>query len=223
MWSVVTEGPSVANTPTDERLRHYWDTHAASYDREMSFFDRVLVEDGRQWACSQASGHVLEVAIGTGLNLPFYPPDVHLTAIEFSSAMLQIARKRAADLGRQVDLRLGDARALDLPDAVFNTVVCTFSLCGIPEERRAIREMKRVLRPGGRLILLDHIVASPAWARAIQWLLERITVPLQGEHFRRRPRRTAEAEGFVVETAERRKLGIVERALLRKPVETSNN
>jgi ubiquinone/menaquinone biosynthesis C-methylase UbiE len=204
--------------PTDERLRHCWDTRAASYDREMAFMERILFEDGRQWACSQATGDVLEVAIGTGRNLPFYPPNIRLTAIEFSPAMLEIARKRAVDVGREVDLRLGDAQALDLPDAAFDTVVCTLSLCGIPDERRAIREMKRVLRPGGRLILVDHIVASPGWARGIQWLLERFTIPLGGEHFRRRPRRTAEAEGFLVDRAERRKLGVVERVLLRKPV-----
>jgi hypothetical protein len=65
---------------------------------------------------------------------------------------------------------------------------------------------------------VDHIVASPGWARGIQWLLERFTIPLGGEHFRRRPRRTAEAEGFLVDRAERRKLGVVERVLLRKPV-----
>jgi ubiquinone/menaquinone biosynthesis C-methylase UbiE len=204
---------------TAPRLRRYWDSHAAGYDREMAFMERILFEDGRQWACSWATGDVLEVAIGTGRNLPFYPPNVRLTAIEFSPAMLDIARNRAASMGRLVDLRLGDAQALDLPVAAFDTVICTLSLCGIPDERRAIREMKRVLRPGGRLILLDHVAGSPGWVRAIQWLLERITVPLEGEYFRRRPRLTAEAEGFVLEIAERKKLGIVERALLRKPME----
>ncbi len=211
--------PRATAPPNDERLRRYWESHAAGYDREMAFMERVLLEDGRQWACSLATGDVLEVAIGTGRNLPFYPPSVRLTAIEFSPAMLDIARNRAADMGHLMDLRPGDAQALDLPDAAFDTVVCTLSLCGIPDERRAIREMKRVLRPGGRLILLDHVAGSPAWVRAIQWLLERRTVPLQGEYFRRRPRLTAEEEGFVLEVAERRKLGIVERALLRKPVE----
>lgn len=218
-----TEHPRVTNTLTDERLRRYWDQHAASYDREMAFFERVLFEDGRQWACSQARGDVLEVAIGTGRNLPFYAPEVRLTAIEFSPAMLQIARERAASLGVQANLRLGDAQALDLPDAAFDTVVCTLSLCGIPDEHRAAAEMKRVLRPGGRLVLLDHVVASPGWARAIQWLLERITIPLGGEHFRRRPLLTVQAEGFRIEATERRKLGIVERVLARKPVETNNN
>src|SRR5207302_1774 len=215
----LSEQPATTTTVTDERLRRYWDSHARGYDREMAFMERILFEDGRQGVCSKAIGDVLEVAIGTGRNVPFYPPNVRLTAIEFSPAMLEIARRRAAELGRPVDLRLGDAQALDLPNTAFDTVVCTLSLCGIPDERRAIREMKRVLRPGGRLILLDHVAGSPVWVRAIQWLLERITIPLQGEHFRRRPRLTAEAEGFLVEIAERKKLGIVERALLRKPVE----
>jgi ubiquinone/menaquinone biosynthesis C-methylase UbiE len=205
--------------PSRERLRRYWDKQAKSYDRGMDFFERVFFADGREWACSQASGDVLEVAIGTGRNLPFYPPDIRITGVEFSPAMLEIARERASAVGRQVDLRLGDAQALDLPDAAFDTVLCTLSLCAIPDERRAIAEMKRVLRPGGRLVLVDHVAGSPAWVRAIQWLLELITIPLGEEHFRRRPLLVVQAEGFVVETTQRSKLGIVERVLARKPVE----
>jgi ubiquinone/menaquinone biosynthesis C-methylase UbiE len=138
-------------------------------------------------------------------------------AVEFSPAMLEIARGRASAVGRQVDLRLGDAQALDLPDGAFDTVLCTLSLCAIPDERRAIAEMKRVLRPGGRLVLVDHVAGSPAWVRAIQWLLERITIPLVGEHFRRRPIRVVQAEVFVVETNQRSKLGIVEPVLAANP------
>jgi ubiquinone/menaquinone biosynthesis C-methylase UbiE len=212
----VTERP---DTNTTERLRRYWDQHSSGYDREMAFFERVLLEDGRQWVCSQVTGHVLEVAVGTGRNLPFFPPEVHLTGVEFSPAMLDLARQRAQTLGRQVDLRLGDAQALDLPDAAFDTVVCTLSLCGIPDERRAVAEMKRVLRPGGRLLLLDHIAGSAAWVRAIQWLIERITIPLGEEHLLRRPLVTVRAAGFVVELSQRSKLGVVERLVARKPAE----
>jgi ubiquinone/menaquinone biosynthesis C-methylase UbiE len=133
--------------------------------------------------------------------------------------MLQLARRRADQLGRQVDLRLGDAQALDLPDASFDTVVCTLSLCTIPDQQRAIAEMARVLRPGGRLLLLDHVAAAPRAARAVQWLLERITVPLGGEHLRRRPLRQVRAQGFQIERRERSKLGIVERLVAHKPTE----
>jgi ubiquinone/menaquinone biosynthesis C-methylase UbiE len=156
-----------------ERLRHYWDNHARNYDRQMAFWERRLFGDGRQWVCAQATGDVLEVAIGTGRNLPLYPDGMHLTGVDFSPQMLQLARRRADQLGRQVDLRLGDAQALDLPDASFDTVVCTLSLCAIPDQRQAIAEMRRVLRPVGRLLLLDHVAAAPRAARAVQWLLER--------------------------------------------------
>jgi len=119
----------------------------------MGFFERVLFGDTRAWVCSQAAGDVLEVAIGTGLNLPFYPESTRLTGIEWSPAMLGVARGRAAKLGQSADLRGGDAYDLPFPDVSFDTVVCTFSLCAIPDERRAVAEMTRVLRPGGRLLL----------------------------------------------------------------------
>ena len=200
-----------------QELQHYWDKHASSYDREMAFMERWLFAGGREWVCRQVVGDVLEVAIGTGRNLPFYAPGVHLTGVEFSPAMLELARQRASDLRRQVDLRVGDAQALDLPNEAFDTVVCTLSLCAIPNERQAIAEMRRVLRPGGRLLLLDHVAGGPAWVRAIQWALERITVPLGDEHFLRRPLLTAQAEGFAIESSERSKLGIVERLVAHKP------
>ena len=200
-----------------QRLRRYWDRHARSFDRQMALFERVLLGDGRQWVCAQAVGDTLEVAVGGGRNLPFYPKDIRLTGIDFSPQMLQLARQQAERLGRQVDLRLGDAQALDLPDARFDTVVCTLSLCAIPDDRRAIAEMRRVLRPGGRLLLLDHVAAEPRLGRAIQWLLERITIPLGGEHLRRRPLLQVQAEGFDVERHERYKRGVVERLVARKP------
>jgi ubiquinone/menaquinone biosynthesis C-methylase UbiE len=200
-----------------QRLRRYWDRHARSFDRQMAFFERVLFGDGRRWVCAQAVGDTLEVAVGGGRNLPFYPEDIRLTGIDFSPQMLQLARQQAERLGRRVDLRLGDAQALDLPDACFDTVVCTLSLCAIPDHRRAIAEMRRVLRPGGQLLLLDHVAAEPRLGRAIQWLLERITVPLGGEHLRRRPLLQVQAEGFDVERHERYKRGVVERLVARRP------
>jgi ubiquinone/menaquinone biosynthesis C-methylase UbiE len=98
-----------------DRWRRYWDKHSASYDKQMRFFDRHLFADSRAWVCAQATGHTLEVAVGTGLNLPFYPADVELTGIDFSPAMLGIARHRAGQLGRAVDLREADALALPFP------------------------------------------------------------------------------------------------------------
>jgi ubiquinone/menaquinone biosynthesis C-methylase UbiE len=209
-------------TPRDDtaRWRRYWDRHARGYDRQMGRLERLMGDDGRAWVCSQASGDVLEVAIGTGRNLPFYPDSIRLTGIDLSPQMLAIARRRAQALGRAVELREGDAQALGFPDASFDTVVCTFSLCGIPDERRAIAEMRRVLRPGGRLLLVDHVAGSAWPARAVQRLLELVTVPLGNEHFLRRPLEQVRAAGLEIQRQERFKLGIIERLAARKPPST---
>lgn len=201
-----------------ERWRRYWDKHAATYDRQMAFLDRKLFGDTRAWACGQAAGGTLEVAIGTGLNLPLYPEEgVRLTGIDLSAEMLERARARAAELGRGVELREANAHELPFADAAFDTVVCTFSLCAIPGHARAVREMNRVLRPGGLLVLADHI-AGTAWpVRVVQRLIETVSVPLGGEHFLRRPLHQVQAEGLQVERRERFKLGLVERLTARKP------
>lgn len=199
------------------RWTRYWDRKAGSYDAEMAMWDRKLFGDSREWACGQATGAVLEVAVGTGLNLPRYPAEVTLTGIDLSDGMLAIARDRAEQLGHPVTLRQGDAHALPCDDASFDTVVCTFGLCAIPDVDRAVHEMVRVLRPGGRLILVDHVASTNWLARAVQWLLERLTVPMAGEHFLRRPVRQVEASGLAVEQQERFKLGLVERLVARKP------
>ncbi|GGS76300.1 ubiquinone/menaquinone biosynthesis methyltransferase [Planobispora rosea] len=206
-----------SSTARDERLRRYWDRASASYDRQMDFWDRRLFGDTRSWICGRARGDTLEVAVGTGINLPLYPAGVRLTGIEWSPGMLARARRRAAGLGLGADLREGDAQALDFGDAAFDTVVCTFSLCAIPDHRRAIAEMVRVLRPGGVLLLADHVAGSSWPVRAAQRLLQAVTVPMAGEHYLRRPLDHLSAHGLSVELRDRFNLGIVERLAARKP------
>ena len=203
----------MAGEQNRDRWQRYWDKTSASYDKQMRFYDRVLFADSRAWICGQATGSTLEVAVGTGLNLPFYPARVELRGIDFSPAMLGIAQTRARQLGRAVDLREADAQALPFPDAFFDTVVCTFALCAIPDEHRAVSEMTRVLRPGGLLLLADHIAGATWPVRAIQRIIDVVTVPLQGEHNLRQ----VQAEGLNIERRERFKLGLVERLAARKP------
>jgi ubiquinone/menaquinone biosynthesis C-methylase UbiE len=204
---------------SQERLRRFWNKHAASYDRQMTFFDRHLFADTRAWIGAKATGNVLDVAIGTGLSLAHYPDTVRLTGIDWSPAMLDHARRRADELDRVVDLDQGDAQALPYPGASFDTVVCEFSLCGIPDDRQAVNEMVRVLRPGGLLLLADHVEAANRSARAGQRLLELVSIPVGGEHFRRRPIRHVQALGLGIEAHDRFTLGIVERLAARKPTQ----
>jgi ubiquinone/menaquinone biosynthesis C-methylase UbiE len=197
-------------TPT-ARQKRVWDKAAASYDKQIALFEKIQFGGGREWLGERAHGRVLEVAIGTGRSLPYYPADAILTGIELSPAMLGIARQRAADLGREVDFREGDAEHLPFEDASFDTVVCALSLCTIPSPAAAIREMRRVLVPGGRLLLLDHIGSTWPPIYAAQWLLEQITIRAAGEYFTRRQLPLVRAAGFQVVESERLKAGSVER------------
>ncbi len=199
-----------------ERVREIFDASAVRYDKGMAFTEKLFFSDGRAWACSQARGQVLEIAIGTGRNLPFYPADVEITGIEISTAMLEIARQRAQSLGRQVELVVGDAQALPFPDQRFDTVVCTIALCSIPDERQVVAEVWRVLRPGGRFIALEHVRSPNTIIRGLERLLESYTVRTQADHLLREPLETVQTVGFSVEYLKRQKLGIVERLIARK-------
>ena len=202
---------------TGDRWRTRWDSYAPRYDRAIRFFERVQFAGAREWVCSQAEGDVLEVAVGTGLNLPFYPDSVRLTGLDFSPVMLGLTRARAAELGREIDLREGDAQALPFDAASFDTVVCTLGLCGFPDERVAIAEMYRVLRPGGRLLLLDHVGSDHRLIHLGQRLVEMLTVRTLGDYQTRRPLPLVEQAGFVIQRQDRRKAGTVERLAAVKP------
>lgn len=196
-----------------ERVRDIYNSSAAQYDRAIAFSEKLFFGDGRAWACSQARGRVLDLAIGTGRNLPFYAANVEITGIELSPAMLELALQRAQSLGRQVELVSGDAQALPFPDQSFDTVVCTMALCSIPDEQKAIAEVWRVLRPDGRFVALEHVRSPNAIIRRIERLLEPLAVRTQADHLLREPVEAVQAAGFSIEYLKRQKLGIVERLI----------
>jgi ubiquinone/menaquinone biosynthesis C-methylase UbiE len=186
----------------------------------MGFFERFLFgTEHRGWACSHAVGDTLEVAIGTGLNLPHYPDDVSLTGIDLSPEMLRIAEIRARNLGRRINLQEGDAQDIAFADGSFDTVVCTYALCSVPDEARAISEMKRVLKPGGQLILVDHVRSTLTAIYWLQRLYEFIPSRTKGEYMTRRPAVHVMNDDFDVKAHDRLRGGIIERlvALKRHP------
>jgi ubiquinone/menaquinone biosynthesis C-methylase UbiE len=128
-----------------------------------------------------------------------------------------VAAKRAADLGRTVELSEAAAEHLPFPDASFDTVVCTLSLCSVADDKAAIAEMYRVLRPGGQLLLLDHVAATNRFLLALQRLWEKVTVRFAEDHQTRHPLPLVEQAGFVVTDSRRSKLGTVERLRAVKP------
>jgi len=199
-----------------DRVRALYDAVAPRYDRALDLMERLLFGDGRAWVCGQAEGDVLEIAVGTGRSLGLYPSGVRLTGIDISPAMLDIARRRAASLGVAADLRVGDAQALEFADATFDSVVIALGLCTIPDDTRAIAEAARVLRPGGRLLLLEHVRSAAAPVRLLQLLAEPLTSRWLGDHLLREPLAHLTPAGFVVEQVARSRAGVVERVRARR-------
>lgn len=201
----------------NDALRAYYDAHASMYDRWMRSYDRVMLGDARSRVCRVASGRTLEIGVGTGLNLPHYRDSVDLVAVDFSPEMLGAARARAAAIGRDVDLRIEDAHALRLPDASFDTVVTTLFLSSAPDPARVVAEIHRVLRPGGRAVVLDHVrsrLGPLAW-------LQRVTEPFvatrTGVHLDRDPLDLLVPAGFEIDREQRARLGVVQALVARKP------
>ena len=150
--------------------------HAAVYDAAMWPFERAALGAWRRRLAAAARGRVLEIGAGTGSQLRWYAPGADVTALEPDASMLGRAGGRAARADAQV--RLVEGRAEDLPfdDASFHTAVSAFALCSVADPARVLSELRRVLVPGGTLLLLEHVhlawepgrslqsVAAPAWA-----------------------------------------------------------
>jgi len=178
-------------------IRRQYDRTSDSYDFYMGLAERILGRwRARLWR--DARGRILEVGVGTGLNLPYYPPGSEVTAVDLSPGMLARARQRAAALGMSVDLRLGDAEHLEFPDASFDTVVATLVFCSVPDPVRGLREVRRVCRPGGRVLLLEHMRSDRP---VVGWLLDVLNpmaLRMGGENINRRTLDNIRAAGLEI-------------------------
>jgi SAM-dependent methyltransferase len=136
--------------------------HAALYDPLVAGAERAGLAAARRDLLAGARGRVLELGAGTGLNVPHYPRDLDVVLTEPDRAMVTKLRKKGADV------TVASADALPFADASFDTVVSTLVFCTVPDVPRALREVRRVLRPGGRLLFLEHVRAEPG-TRLERW------------------------------------------------------
>lgn len=202
----------------NDRIQAIYDKRAATYDRSVGFGEKIAVGDFRAKFGAALRGQTLEIAVGSGLNLPYYTSAVTTSiGIDFSAGMLAVARERANTLGLDIDLRQMDAQALDFPDSSFDTVAISLALCTIPDPTAALREMVRVCRTDGQIVLLEHVL-SPNWPVA---LLERLVSPLQerliGCHLNRDTIELVRREGLRIQSEERRLAGVFRLVIAHPP------
>ncbi|OHE22420.1 MAG: hypothetical protein A3J94_09860 [Syntrophus sp. RIFOXYC2_FULL_54_9] len=162
----------------------------------------MMFKPWRKKLLAKAKGTILEIGVGTGKNFPHYPFGVCITGIEIAERMLVIARKKASDLGLSFDLREGDVQGLDFPDHSFDTVVATFVFCSVPDPVQGLRELRRVVKPDGRVLLLEHIrIDKPI----IGWLMDRLNplvVRVIGANINRRTIENVKKAGLRIESVE---------------------
>jgi phosphatidylethanolamine/phosphatidyl-N-methylethanolamine N-methyltransferase len=149
------------------------------------------------WRDVNSDERILELGVGTGKNIPFYPTGAQITAIDISERMLERAKKKAAGLGRKVDLEVADAQSLPFPNSAFDTVVATFVFCSVPDPVKGLREAQRVLKGGGRIVMLEHVLSErPILRRLMQWL-DPVTHHVWGAHIDRETVANVKRAGFV--------------------------
>lgn len=159
---------------------------APLYDAMEVFAERRYADwRPRLWSLVQGP-QVLEVGVGTGKNMLYYPAGVDITAIDLTPGMLARAKIRAAELEASVKLQLGDVQDLDFVDETFDEVVATFVFCSVPNPVLGLDEIARVLKPDGRLLLLEHIRSPNPALGALMDLLDPITARVMGPHINRR-------------------------------------
>lgn len=187
---------------TDARRRQVFDANAPQYDRDVGWDETLMgVSLLRRVLLRRARGQVLEVAAGTGRNLAYYPADARLTLTDFSSGML--AEARAKDPGVLAELCVMSASELQFPAQSFDTVVDTFGLCSMDDPARALREMQRVCRRGGRILLLEHGRSSFDWLSGVLDKFADAHAQKWGCHWNRDILQLVDSAGLEVETVRR--------------------
>ncbi len=144
-------------------------------------------------------GRILEVGVGTGKNFAFYPPGSEIVAIDFSERMIKRARKRAVRQDVAVTLHQMDVQNMSFPDASFDTVVATFVFCSVPDPAQGLREVVRICKPGGKVILLEHMISANRILAVLMNLLNPIVVRIAGANINRRTVQNVRNSGLVVE------------------------
>ena len=180
----------------------------ARYNRIAPFYNfieaipELLFAPWRRILLAKAKGEILEIGVGTGKNFPHYPHGAHVTGIDLADRLLAIARKEASELQLPFDLREGDVQNLDFPDDTFDTAVATCVFCSVPDPVQGFRELRRVVKPSGQVLLLEHVRSDRP---IIGWLMDRLNpliVHAMGANINRRTLENVEKAGLSIEDIE---------------------
>ena len=201
-----------------ERIRRLYDERAATYDRSLGIVERLMLGRLRETYGGLLKGETIEVGIGSGLNIPFYSPAVtRAVGVDLSQEMLRQAQERVSHSGIPFALVQADAEVLPFPDASFDTVAISLALCTIPDPVKALRELGRVCRPGGRIVMLEHVLSQARPLAALQGALSPLNERAIGCHLDRDTVALARSLGFTIDETRSRLFNSVQLVVARPP------
>lgn len=191
---------------------------AQSYDMFEYPIERVLFQKLRAEAISYAHKRTLEVGVGTGKNLPYYQPNIELTAIDFSPGMLSIAQEKQKKVHlKHLRLYEMDVQHLSFADNTFDTVVSTFVFCTVPNPIAGLNEVYRVLKPSGIAIFLEHMKSNHGIVNALLYVMNIFSTRLLGTSMVRETQKNIEFAGFTIESVEQKFFDVVRLIIAKKP------
>ncbi|MBB6217270.1 ubiquinone/menaquinone biosynthesis C-methylase UbiE [Anaerosolibacter carboniphilus] len=179
-----------------EKIRRRYDRVSAIYDIFESPMELMALKKWRLEVMKELSGKVLEVGVGTGKNIEYYPEGLDITAIDFSEKMLAKAKDKAERLGKKVNLRHMDVQKLEFPDQTFDTIFTTCVFCSVPDPIKGLKEMGRVCKPNGKIIMIEHVRSESAVLGLVMDLFNPLVVNLYGANINRRTVENVYKAGF---------------------------
>ncbi|WP_251027611.1 methyltransferase domain-containing protein [Bacillus sp. ISL-41] len=199
----------------NEKIKKRYNRVSKIYDS----MDKMIREDWRRDLLAGAYGDVLEAGVGTGANLSFYPSSIKsLIGVDFSSDMLKYAKQKASQLNAPYKMELieGDIQELPFSDNGFDTVVSTCVFCSVPDPVLGLEELRRVCKPDGQILMLEHMRSENQAAGLVMDLLNPVTVRMWGANINRETMANIKSAGLSV-VAEERLMGSIMRRLLLSP------
>ncbi len=180
----------------------------ARYNRIAPFYNSMEAMSERRFKpwreklWNQARGNTLEVGVGTGKNFPYHPRETKVTGIDLSDQMLTRAHRKAQQLGKSLDLGEGDAQALAFPDNAFDTAAATFVFCSVPDPVRGLQELNRVVKPDGKILLLEHVRIDRPVIGPLMDALSPLLARVMGANINRHTVENVQRAGLEIESVE---------------------
>jgi len=190
---------NLVNDKSTDLTRRRYNRIAAFYDQMEWLIEENIFSEWRKQLWSQVkAGNVLEIGVGTGKNIPYYPAGADLTAIDLSEGMMAKAVAKAGRTNSQVDFQLMDVESLTFPADSFDAVVATFVFCSVPDPIEGLKELGRVVKPGGDIWLLDHVRVNKPIIGPLMDIFNPLVVRMMGANINRRTEQNIRQAGLEI-------------------------